>query len=426
MNVILGAGMSGMGAFYRDNSFEIFEKEDRAGGLCGRFSVKSDDGRTFYFDKAVHLSFTENPVVKEAFSKAQQNIYNPVPHSWFKNMWLQHPAQNNLFPMTAEFKVKALKDFIDRNQNDDPKNFKQWLLFQYGQYLYDELFEPYNKKYWCTDLEQMDTCWVGNRFYRPSIEEVLYGSYTDKTPNTYYAKEMRYPQKGGYVGYIDSIIKEAEKANKIHYGYEAERIDLSEKTVAFTNGERIKYDMLLSSAPLPDIVKCVKDIPNEIKNDAESLEYTSTELVSFGFNKVINCKDIWFYIYDADILAARAYLPSLKSKDNVPDGCSSIQFEIYRSNRDNPRDPKECMQNCVYALKKMNLAGESDIIARDFRTVEYGNIIFRKDTRKKADRIITCLESDGIYPIGRFGRWDYLWSDQAFMSGYEIINNTLS
>lgn len=422
MNIILGAGMAGIGAFYRDNSFEIFEKEDQAGGLCGRFSVKSDDGRAFYFDKAVHLSFTENTVVKEAFSKARQNIYNPVPHSWFKDTWLQHPAQNNLFPMTADFKVHALKAFIDRNQNDTPLNFKQWLLFQYGQYLYDELFEPYNRKYWCTNLEQMDTCWVGNRFYRPSIEEVLYGSYTNETPNTYYAKEMRYPQKGGYRGYIDSIISEAEKIGKIHYGYNAVSIDLANKAINFTNGNQIKFDKLFSSLPLPTVIKCIEDAPTDIRMSAENLEYTSIALVSFGFKKVINCKDIWFYIYDTDILAARAYLPSLKSSENVPEGCSSIQFEIYRSNKGEFFESGECIKNCLYALKKMKLADEGDIIVTDFRTVEYGNIIFRKDTRQKADSIIKWLESNGIYSIGRFGKWDYLWSDQSFLSGYEGAN----
>ncbi len=420
MNVILGAGMAGMGAFYRDNSFEVFEMEDQAGGLCGRFFARSDDNRTFYFDKAVHLSFTEDPIVKEVFSKVQQNIYNPVPHSWFKNMWIQHPAQNNLFPMTVEFKVNALKDFIGRNQKDEPQNFKEWLLFQYGKYLYDELFEPYNKKYWCTDLEKMDTCWVGNRFYRPNIDEILYGSYTDKTPNTYYAKEMRYPQKGGYRRYIDSIINEAENADKIHYGFKVKNINLLDKTINFTSGQQIKFDKVMSSIPLPTLIKSIENAPADILKNSESLAYTSIALVSFGFKRIIDCKDIWFYIYDTDILAARAYLPSLKSSENAPEGCSSIQFEIYRSNSSEPFDSEKCIRNSIYALKKMKLADESDIIARNFRTVKYGNIIFHKDTRQKADSIIKWLETNGIYPIGRFGKWDYLWSDQAFFSGYQL------
>ena len=38
---------------------------------------------------------------------------------------------------------------------------------------------------------------------------------------------------------------------------------------------------------------------------------------------------LWWYIYDEDILPARVYSPSLKSPDNVPEGCSSLQMEVY-------------------------------------------------------------------------------------------------
>ena len=42
-------------------------------------------------------------------------------------------------------------------------------------------------------------------------------------------------------------------------------------------------------------------------------------------------KYLWFYIYDEDILPARAYSSSLKSPNNVPFGKSSLQFETYIS-----------------------------------------------------------------------------------------------
>ncbi len=52
--------------------------------------------------------------------------------------------------------------------------------------------------------------WIGNRVYQPSLKEVLYGSYTDKTPNTYYAKEMRYPKENGYYGFWKNIVSDAD------------------------------------------------------------------------------------------------------------------------------------------------------------------------------------------------------------------------
>ena len=36
---------------------------------------------------------------------------------------------------------------------------------------------------------------------------------------------------------------------------------------------------------------------------------------------------------------------------------------------------------------------------------------------KYRDIVLSYLVSKEIIPIGRFGRWEYLWSDQAYMSG---------
>ena len=91
----------------------------------------------------------------------------------------------------------------------------------YGEFLYENLFKLYNEKYWQTELDRMGVEWVGNRFYQPSIDEVLYGSYTDETPNVYYASEMRYPKKGGYFEFIRSIAEDAEKQNKLHFNKKA-------------------------------------------------------------------------------------------------------------------------------------------------------------------------------------------------------------
>ena len=45
--------------------------------------------------------------------------------------------------------------------------------------------------------------------------------------------------------------------------------------------------------------------------------------------KEVKITSLWFYVYDEDVPFARAYSPSIKSKDNVPQGKSSLQFGIY-------------------------------------------------------------------------------------------------
>lgn len=64
MIVTLGAGMAGLGTYYANpTQTVIYEKAERAGGLCSGFTVNG-----FRFDQAVHLSFTENVLVRKIFS----------------------------------------------------------------------------------------------------------------------------------------------------------------------------------------------------------------------------------------------------------------------------------------------------------------------------------------------------------------------
>lgn len=46
MNIALGAGIAGLGAYYANNEIALFESSNQIGGLCSGFEV---DG--YHFDK---------------------------------------------------------------------------------------------------------------------------------------------------------------------------------------------------------------------------------------------------------------------------------------------------------------------------------------------------------------------------------------
>ena len=422
MDVILGAGPAGLGAYLANPKASIYEKNNKVGGLCSSFTINTTEGE-FVFDNAVHLSFAKDDFVRNIFDETPYFTHYPVPYSWYTEKWLQHPAQNNMYPLTAEEKTAAIVSFVGRKRNDNVDNFKDWMTQQYGEYLYEKLFKLYNEKYWCFDLGEIGVEWIGNRLYQPSLEEVLYGSYTDKTPNTYYAKEMRYPKEGGYGSFFQNIAKNADNNNQIKYEKTVKKIDVNDKIIMFSDNSEIKYDKCYSSIPMPEIIKVIDDVPSDIKEKSEDLEWTNMALCSIAFNKTVEMPNIWFYIYDMDIMSPRAYSPSLKSSNNVPQGKSSIQFELY-SNRNGRLPSKEdAINNCIYALEKMGIATKEDILYIDYRKIDYANVVFKKDTTLIAEVIRKWLSNHGIESIGRFGRWEYLWSDQAFLSGYHTVKN---
>jgi len=160
----------------------------------------------------------------------------------------------------------------------------------------------------------------------------------------------------------------------------------------------------------------VDDAPAEIKALAEELKASKISIVSVGFNNPDVARWLWFYVYDRDILAARVNSPSRKSPANAPAGASSLQFEVYHSRESEP-DRDEILENVRMSLLDMKLCSKSDIKFMDYRLIPYGNVIFFKGMEAIRDEVKRYLNGNGISLIGRFGEWDYLWSDQSYMSG---------
>lgn len=413
--LILGAGIAGLGAALRarecNKNYMIFEARKSAGGLLDNFTVNG-----FRFDNAVHLSFATETKVRDIFD--QTDYYTHAAEAWnfYDGHWLKHPAQNNLYPLPISQKTLIIKSFMNRPEFKTD-NYESWLRHQYGDIFAETFPITYTKKYWDTDASELSTNWIGNRMRRAEADEILYGAFTSDSPNTYYVKKMRYPKKGGYRAFIDGLIDEAA----IKYGYRAVSIDLANKVVRFSNGRSCRYNKLISSVPLPEMAAMTEDVSDTVRVAASSLEATSIDLISVGFNKIIP-KYLWFYIYDEDIFASRVYSPSLKSPDNAPVGCSSLQFECYSRGKISKYQVSELKENVVYALKKMKVAQPEDIVFLHHKHLPYGNVIFDKGMEYNRDMVRNFLNENDVATIGRFGEWDYLWSNQSLLSGYSAIN----
>lgn len=416
--LILGAGISGLGAAYllKQKGYApiILEKDDTYGGLCGNFEING-----FRFDRFVHFSFTNNQQVNNLFSLSSPEVYRhiPNPYNLYKRKWIKHPAQNNLYPIDNEEKDKIIQDFQNRPADVDIStltNYEQWLRVQYGNYFAEHFPMKYTRKYWMREACELETKWIGNRLYQPSVEEVIQGAFSANTPVTYYAKEMRYPQRGGYKQFLSILVQNQD----IRYSQEVISIDPSQKIVMTHTNEQYQYNRLISSIPLPLIVRMIKNVPDEICKATNKLSCTCGYQISMGLKTKNIPPYLWWYIYDEDILPARVYSPSLKSPDNVPEGCSSLQMEVYC--KESQYSELELYKGSVEKLIKLGIIKEEDILFVDIRFEPYANVIFDHNIYESRRIVRDYLSSVGIETIGRFGEWDYLWSDQSLLSGLNI------
>ena len=414
--LIIGGGVAGISAALHARKAGqkalIFEAKKRWGGLLDHFHV---DG--FRFDNAVHFAFSSNEDYRAVLEMTDYITHRPEPYNYEQGRWLKHPVQNNLYPLPAEEKVEAIKSFIERpDQSEDP-DYGQWLVEQFGEVIARRYPSRYTEKYWTVPADHLSTDWIGNRLYRPSLEEVLFGAMTDRTPLTYYLPELLYPRRGGYRAFLDPLVEGLDLVT----GKKVVRINPEKKFVECDDGLREYYQHLVSSMPLPELIRIIDNAPRAVKEKAAALWATSVALVSLGFNCQEAGEHLWFYIYDRDILPSRVHAPYRKSPDNAPEGCSSLQFETYYSQHAPlKRSGEELTEHIVEVVEKMDLASHSDLAVTDFRTLPYGNVVFDRGMVGRRDFVLDYVRDCGILPVGRFGEWDYLWADQSFLSGKKV------
>ena len=416
--IILGAGIAGISAAYhlqkKGKNAVIYEKDNDWGGLCGYFSIEG-----FRFDRFVHFTFTNDAYIKGIFEKSSPLYEHPsISYNYYHGAWLKHPAMNNLAPLPTDEKVKIIEDFINRPQKDiaEIKNYEEWLKVQNGNYFAKHFPFVYTKKYWGQKPKNMETKWIGKRIHSPDLAEVLKGAFETQDKNFYYTSVMRYPKVGGFRSILDDCCKGLD----IRFNKKVVRISPAEKRVYFADGSSENYERLISTLPLPEMVKITDNCPENVQQAAENLHWTCGYQVSLCFNKPDIAKYLWFYIYDEDIPPARVYSPSLKSPENAPEGYSSYQAEVFFDCRDKIPPAEEVLTKTVTKLKEICGFDDKDIKVQDIRFEPYANVTFTHGVYENRQIVLDYLKSIGIDSIGRFGKWDYLWSHQAFESGMEI------
>ena len=173
--VILGAGISGLTVSYFLNKFKIknlvLEKQSKPGGLLKSFKIKD-----FTFDNFIHISHAKKNTVKKFFiSSAKNFLINPKPNNLYKNIWIDHSPQFNLFPLNLGEKLKIIFSYLLRNRNEEYKkiNYENWLKGTYGDYFAKNFPMVYTEKYWATKSFNMSTSWIKFRMQPINLKDLF-------------------------------------------------------------------------------------------------------------------------------------------------------------------------------------------------------------------------------------------------------------
>jgi len=418
---ILGSGMAGFGAAYRLRAegiaATIYDKNSYHGGHTASFR----DGSGFLFDEGPHISFTKDSRIQELLADSVDQHYETVQinlNNYWRGYWPQHPVQLHLHGLPEDVVVKVIADFVaERSAPERPlKNYADWLLASFGR-TFSELFPmQYARKYHLTSAENMSTDWLGPRIYRPSLEEVLRGALSASAPQVHYITHFRYPSDGGFVSYLKKFVP----LGQLKLNHQAVSIDPHGKQLTFSNGVTVQYNGLVSSIPLPELVRMIDGVPQEVIDASRRLACSTCVLVNIGVDRQDLSDAHITYFYDEDICFTRLGFPHMLAASNVPPGTGSIQAELYFSDKYKPLTgaPNDWIKPVLNDLRRCGLLKENDrILSSSSMLVRYANIIFDLDRELAVKTVHDYLDEIGIKYCGRYGEWGYLWTDEAFKSG---------
>jgi protoporphyrinogen oxidase len=427
--VILGSGMAGFGAAYRLHTEGItpvmYDKNGYHGGHTASFR---DAG--FLFDVGPHISYTKDPRIQELFADSVNQQYETLQiylNNYWRGHWPQHPVQLHLHGLPEDVIIKTIGDFVEERQVPDRpvKNYEEWLLASFGR-TFAELFPmQYTRKYHTTAADNLTTDWLGPRIYRPSLEEVLRGALSPSAPQVHYITHFRYPSRGGFVSYLKKFVP----LGNLKLNHELVSIDPRARQLKFSNGVVAAYDALVSSIPLPDLVRMIEGAPPDVVDASRRLACSTCILVNIGVDRENLSTAHLTYFYDEDICFSRIGFPHMLASSNAPAGTGSIQAEVYFSQKYKPftGSPDDWIEPVIRDLRRCGILHEDDrVLFGKTMLLRYANVIFDHDRAAALKTVHGYLDDLGIAYCGRYGDWGYMWTDESFKSGELAAERALS
>lgn len=423
--VILGAGLAGLSAaFHQTEPYEIFEKEQEAGGVARSFEI---DG--FTFDHAVHILYTKDPYAGGLIQKLLgENFTRQARSSWVysHDTYTLYPYQANTCGLPDQVIKQNILGVIQAAYSGTSRpveNFEDWIYATFGKGIAENFMIPFNRKVWAIDPKRMGFQWIASRVPMPALEEILTGAFTEQKKGFGPNAEFWYPRVGGTGALPNSFLPHVKN---LHLCKTATGIYPDKHEVVFHDSTSARYVSLITSLPLPRLVSLINGVPQAVRSATDQLLANKVITVNLGVDRA-NISDMhWIYFPEEKYVFQRISLPMNFASSLVPPGTSSILVEISTSPF-RPVEMKGLLELTITGLVDAGILRPDDRFrVQKIMEIDPAYVIYDNHHREAVDTIHSYLHKQRIFPCGRFGDWEYLNMDQAILSGKRASEESVS
>jgi protoporphyrinogen oxidase/glycosyltransferase involved in cell wall biosynthesis len=460
--VIIGAGPTGLSAAYHlGEDTVLLERNQTVGGWC-----RSIDDHGFTFDHAGHIMFSNDPYVLKLYDiLLGENIHWQNREAWVysKHVYTRYPFQGALYGLppkvitecimgaiearygnaeeagaAAKCGVKPVEDCCADGSADvanaaaiapkkrDAQDFEEFIYKVWGQGIGKHFAIPYNRKLWTVPLTEMETSWLGGRVPLPNLEEIIEGALEPVGKPMGPNARFGYPLKGGFQALMNAFVPHIK--GKIELNVSAAQVLPREHLVVMRDGSRYRYDHLVSTMPLPELIKLIgAGAPPEVQQAAKGLKHISIRCVNIGVARENVTEKHWVY-YPEDTIFHRIFVQGNASPLCNPPGGFGLTCEIsYSPWKPLPMDGQALIDRCIEDCKKVTMMREDDqVITANIVDMPYAYVVYDHARAANVALIRAWLARYDIVLAGRYSEWEYYNSDHAFLAGKKAAETVLA
>jgi protoporphyrinogen oxidase len=287
----------------------------------------------------------------------------------------------------------------------------------FGRGIARHFMRPYNQKLWGAPPEDLSLDWIRPFVPQTQLRQVISNVISRRNHHQVgYNPWFFYPVRGGIQTVCNAF---QERLTGIHLNQEAAEIDLESRKVLFRSGERVGYERLISTIPLPSLIERTKGVPESMRREVSGLRSTSLLNLTYCLKRPLPRPFHWAYFPEAEFPFFRLVFPSNISRSLVPEGSGLIAAEI--SNPEPGRE-EELEQQVQAQLTKLGWIEQAQDVVRIVRNYfPYAYPVHDLERGERVRRLLHFLQTRRVWSIGRFGAWHYSSMDDAITEALRIV-----
>jgi protoporphyrinogen oxidase len=427
--VILGGGLTGIStAVHLRAPWVLFERDERLGG-----HARTDEREGYKFDKTGHWLHLRDPGVKQLVEEILPGQMTPIARRAriFSHGGLtRFPYQANLHGLPPEVVKECLMGVIEAKvaaaramaegggeADVEPKNFEEYCLRHFGAGISKHFMIPYNEKLWGVPPREITAAWCSRFVPLPNLEQIVAGAVGAGPPEMGYNVSFLYPKAGGIETFTRALqTRMRTDTGRVHTKTSPDEIDWRGHAVV-VGGERVPYRALVTSIPLPELLKRMPGLPPEIEAAATRLRCTTLRYLNVASRATPPADWHWIYVPERKYPFYRVNVFSSAMPTMAPPGGASICVEMADRGPISDDDIRDSLAALTVAGA---LRSPEDVVFSERKEIQYAYVVFDDNYYAATRAIFAFLEENGIYSRGRYGAWTYNAMEDCVLAGREV------